>query len=153
MFFKRIVSETIEVREKHGIVRPDMIHLLLQTRAGKSSNEDDRGGNEIGFAVVDESSTLKAEIQSRKTPLTNDEITAQALLFFFAGFETTATLSCFVSYELAVNPDIQKKLQEEIDEALEKCNGKITYDVLLGMKYMDMIVTGKVLVVECSGFY
>ncbi|KAF2887244.1 hypothetical protein ILUMI_18929 [Ignelater luminosus] len=140
-FFRCIIKETIEVREKHGTVRPDMIHLLLQTRAGKSLKEDDHNVDEIGFAVVDEPSTVKAEIQSRKTPLTDDEITAQALLFFSAGFETTATLSCFMSYELAVNPDIQEILQKEIDEALDKCNGKITYDVLLGMKYMDMVVS------------
>ncbi|KAF2878651.1 hypothetical protein ILUMI_27519 [Ignelater luminosus] len=140
-FFRRIIKETIEVREKYGTVRPDMIHLLLQTRTGTSLKEDNRNENEIGFAVVDASSTVKTEVQYRRTPLTDDEITAQALLFFLAGFETTATLSCFMSYELAVNPDIQKRLQNEIDEALEKCNGKITYDVLLGMKYMDMVVS------------
>lgn len=48
-----------------------------------------------------------------------------------------------MAYELALNEDIQKKLQEEIDTTLMKCNGKITYDALIKMKYLDMVVSGK----------
>ena len=33
-----------------------------------------------------------------------------------AGYETTATSLAFASYELAVNPDVQRKLQAEVDE-------------------------------------
>ena len=46
-----------------------------------------------------------------------------------------------MSYELAVNPDVQDKLLLEVDEALGTCNDKITYEVLLGLKYMDMVVS------------
>ena len=33
-----------------------------------------------------------------------------------AGYETTSTPLGLAAHELAINPDIQKKLQEEIDE-------------------------------------
>ena len=33
-----------------------------------------------------------------------------------AGYETTSTSLGLASYELALNPDVQKKLQAEIDE-------------------------------------
>ncbi|KAK9752578.1 Cytochrome P450 [Popillia japonica] len=47
----------------------------------------------------------------------------------------------FMGYELVVNPDIQIRLQKEIDDTLEECNGKLTYEALLKMKYMDMVIS------------
>ena len=43
-----------------------------------------------------------------------EEILAQGLLFFIAGYETTATSIAFLLYSLAMNPEIQEKLHEEI---------------------------------------
>lgn len=46
----------------------------------------------------------------------------------------------FVAHELAINPDIQQKLYEEIVETNEQLGGKhITYDVLQKMKYLDQV--------------
>lgn len=45
-------------------------------------------------------------------------------------------------FELARNPDIQKKLQEEVDRVVEKYDGEITYDALQEMTYMDMVIYG-----------
>lgn len=73
---------------------------------------------------------------------TDDEIIAQAVIFFLAGFETSSNLLGFAAHELAVNPDIQKKLQEEVDEVSAKCGGKVNYTDLHAMKYMDMVITG-----------
>lgn len=43
------------------------------------------------------------------------EIVAQSTIFIFAGYETTSTALSFLMYHLATHPDIQQKLQEEID--------------------------------------
>lgn len=55
---------------------------------------------------------------------------AQAASFFSAGFETSSTTAAFALYELAMQPEIQNTLQKEILNALEKSNGKITYDMV-----------------------
>jgi cytochrome P450 len=73
----------------------------------------------------------------------DEDITAQALLFFLAGFDTTSTLMCFVSHQLAVHPEIQIRLQEEIDKTLRKHGGKFTYEAVHSMKYLDMVVSGR----------
>ncbi|XP_063929830.1 cytochrome P450 6a8-like [Zophobas morio] len=72
--------------------------------------------------------------------LTLDEIAAQVFLFFAAGFETSSTTMTFALYELARNPEIQKKLREEICQILERHDGKITYDSLTEMKYLGQVM-------------
>ena len=46
------------------------------------------------------------------------EVVAQAILFFIVGYETTATTISFLMYNLAMNPDCQDKLYEEINTVL-----------------------------------
>lgn len=55
-FFKKLVMETMEHREKKGIVRHDMIHLLMEAKKGTLVYEEDtKDTSETGFATVQES--------------------------------------------------------------------------------------------------
>ncbi|EFA09242.1 cytochrome P450 9Z4 [Tribolium castaneum] len=138
-FFRRLVKDNINNREKHGIVRPDMINLLLEARKNGLKNEEQEPILDTGFATVEESDIGKNGAIKQK--ITDDDITAQALLFFFGGFDSVSSLMCFMSYELGINPDVQEKLHQEIDETLEACKGKLTYEALMKMKYMDMVIS------------
>ncbi|XP_063930010.1 cytochrome P450 6a2-like [Zophobas morio] len=68
------------------------------------------------------------------------EMAAQVFLFFIAGFETSSTAMTFGLYELARNPDVQKKLREEICQVLEKYDNKIIYESLNEMKYLEQVL-------------
>nr|CAD7602411.1 unnamed protein product [Timema genevievae] len=72
--------------------------------------------------------------------LSDKDIAAQAAVFFLAGFETSSTLMSFVSYFLVIHEDIQQRLQEEID-MLENNGGKVTYEEVLALKYLDMVIS------------
>jgi cytochrome P450 family 9 len=64
-------------------------------------------------------------------------------VFFFAGFDTVSTLMSFVAYELAMNPDIQERLRQEVDEVQKNLNGAaLKYEVLQDMPYMDCVISG-----------
>ena len=67
------------------------------------------------------------------------EITAHAFLFLIAGFETSAVQICLMAHELAVHPEIQRKLQEEIDAAMRASNNEPTYEDVNNMAYLDMV--------------
>ncbi|XP_012250706.2 cytochrome P450 9e2-like [Athalia rosae] len=110
-FYKDIVKTTIAVRDAKGIVRPDMLQLMMQARDG-----------------------------SKTVKLTNDDMTAHAFIFYFGGFDTTSLLMCFAVHEVAVNPEVHEKLQAEVDEVLEKCGGDVTYEALHAMSYLDNVV-------------
>jgi hypothetical protein len=43
-----------------------------------------------------------------------------------------------------VHPDIQSRLQDEIDIALKEGEGNLTYEAIHSMKYLDMVVSGMV---------
>ena len=68
---------------------------------------------------------------------------AQALLFLIAGHETSASTMSFALYELALHPEIQQNLRAEIMQGLSKHDGKLTYDVIKEMMYLDRIVSGE----------
>jgi cytochrome P450 family 9 len=72
----------------------------------------------------------------------DDDLAAQVFQFLVAGFDTTSTLLCFAAHQLAVHPDVQSRLQEEIDMTLNKDGGNLTYEAVHGMKYLDMVLSG-----------
>ncbi|CAG9785903.1 unnamed protein product [Diatraea saccharalis] len=138
-FFKHLVKDTMSEREAHQIIRPDMIHLLMEAKKGQLTHEEKGvNGNDAGFATVEESNVGKKNVDK---VWTDTDLIAQAVLFFIAGFETVSSAMSFALHELAVNPDVQDKLVAEIRENEKKNGGKFDYNSIQNMVYMDMVVS------------
>ncbi|XP_020280583.1 cytochrome P450 9e2-like [Pseudomyrmex gracilis] len=110
VFFMDIVRNTIHIRDTQDIVRPDMMQIMIETK-GKKGKE-----------------------------LTVEDMTSQAFGFFFGGFDTVSTLMCFAAHEIAVHPDVQARLRDEINNVLKSTNGTVTYEALNGMQYLDAVL-------------
>lgn len=123
-FFENIVATTVATRDEKGISRPDMLQLMMDAR-------------------VKDNKYLKLDVT---------EMTAHAFVFFFGGFETTATQMCTIAHELAINPDVQKKLQDEIDDVLKETDGNPTYEAINGMQYLDAVFNETVRCHTINGF-
>ncbi|XP_050078000.1 probable cytochrome P450 9f2 [Anopheles maculipalpis] len=144
-FYQEAVATNIRYREKDYIKRPDFIHLLLQARKNQLNNEQSEDDDELqsaGFSTA-ETHRMERDTSTEKLQWRDVDITAAAASFFFGGIESTTTLLCFASYELAVNRDIQARLKIEVDNARQELeDGKTpTYEVLQKMKYLDMVVS------------
>lgn len=113
-----MIQETIKQREELGVVRPDIIQLLLEAR--KRENQKN-----MNFEI------------------TYDDIVAQAFIFLLGGFDTTSTAMSFTAYELALNPKIQERLRAEVNQIWKQTNGNLTFDTVSQMKYLDMVVSGE----------
>ncbi|XP_019675777.2 cytochrome P450 family 3 subfamily A member 132 isoform X1 [Felis catus] len=113
-FFTKSVKSMKESRlkdkQKH---RVDLLQLMINSQNSK------------------ETDTHKA--------LSDLELVAQSIMFIFGGYETTSTSLSFLVYELATHPDVQQKLQEEIDATFPD-KASPTYDALVQMEYLDMVL-------------
>lgn len=83
-FFQKAINETMRVRDQQGIIRHDMINLLIQAKKGNLTHEKDTENEKSveGFATVEESQVGKNAV-TRKWE--DDDLYAQCFIFFFAG--------------------------------------------------------------------
>lgn len=81
-------------------------------------------------------------VSEEKLYLNDEEILSESFLFFFGGFDTSSNTSTFALFELSKHPELQEKLRTDILEVLEKHNGKLTYESLSEMTYLDKVVKG-----------
>lgn len=136
-FMTAMVQQTLEHREKNNIVRKDFFQLLLQLRNTGNVQLDDQW-----------ETVITADEKGKKLTLT--EMTARAFVFYIAGFETTSTTIAFCLFEIARNEEIQRRVHEEIDETLAKYDGKLTYDSIAAMKYLESCIDGKFWRIYCK---
>ncbi|CAH0750663.1 unnamed protein product [Diatraea saccharalis] len=138
VFFKSLFLNTIVDRKKNNIIRPDMIHLLMQAQKGNLVHEEKTKDIDAGFATVDESAIGTKTVNREWSDV---DLIAQAVLFFLAGFETVSTAMTFAIYQMAVSPDIQERLVKEIKENEAQNGGKFDFISIQNMVYMDMVVS------------
>jgi hypothetical protein len=50
----------------------------------------------------------------------------------------------FCLYELSLHQDIQDRVRAEIDDVLQRHEGKITYEGIQQMEYLDKVVSGEI---------
>ncbi|XP_062558846.1 cytochrome P450 9e2-like [Armigeres subalbatus] len=132
-YFSGLIRETIKTRETKGIIRPDMVHLLVQSQKGMLKNQQE--DNHQQKSSEDNRSLVG-------TTMTDSELIGQCLFFFLAGFDTVSTSLTFLAYELALNPEIQEKLSSEIQDTHRLLNKQsITYEALHNMKYLNMVIS------------
>ncbi|KAL6711299.1 hypothetical protein ACN47E_005830 [Coniothyrium glycines] len=77
--------------------------------------------------------------REKKNEVSDDEVIMNAALFIVAGSETTATELCGLTNYLLRNPDIFKKLRDELRTAC-KTETDINMDVLAGLPYMNACI-------------
>ena len=54
-----------------------------------------------------------------KPKLTDDEIYATCLTFLLAGYETTSNALSYTAYLLALHPEIQERLYQEVKDVIK----------------------------------
>ncbi|XP_054713597.1 cytochrome P450 3A21-like [Uloborus diversus] len=103
-------------------VRNDFLQLLLDTAKEVQDQESQETSDDL-------------------TAISNIEVVAQCVTFFVAGFDATASTLSFAFYLLALNKDVQEKLIAEIDEVLKSEGGKLNYEAIQSMKYLDNVIS------------
>ncbi|NP_001292049.1 cytochrome P450 6a9 [Musca domestica] len=118
-FFMDLVKKTIQSREENPTERDDFLALLMELR---------------------ESKQIKTEDGEETKSLTLEEIAAQIVLFFLAGYETSSTTVGFALYELARHQEIQNRLRQEVNEIWVKYGKDFTYESVKDMTYLQQVI-------------
>lgn len=117
-FFRKFFCASLHEREKTKVKRNDLIDLLIQLRENCVKNSSD----EINFN------------------LDENDLLSQAMIFFLAGYDSSALTMSSTLYELARKPYIQNKLRDEINQSLLKNDGIFTYTMIMDLEYLEMVI-------------
>ena len=110
-----------------------MIDLMLD-----AMKDDDLGNEDNDEEQHEKDMKLN---HKRKKQLDELDIVATALVILVAGYDTTGISLSYMAYELANHPEIQAKLQEEIDQAFEDAGDNFPdYNVIMNLPYLDMVL-------------
>ncbi|XP_032897021.1 cytochrome P450 3A30-like [Amblyraja radiata] len=119
----------------------DATQFFMRTMAAlKAKRQKDVHADRVDFLqmmVNSQATGTSSELQDNG--LSDSEILAQCFIFIFAGYETTSTTLSNVAYNLAVHPDVQTKLQQEIDKAFPN-KAPPTYDGVMYLEYLEMVI-------------
>lgn len=118
-FFINTIKNTVRERQEKHIQRNDFVQLMMEIK----KQEECQLNNKENEVLMDDST-----------------FAANAFVFLLAGFETTATTLSYLLYELAKNPQIQKKLHNEVTEVMKKHKGEISWDTVKDMTYLESVV-------------
>lgn len=123
-YFRDLVKNVTEYRRKNNVFRKDLFQFLSQLESNKEI---------VGTDL---------RLMKHHT-LTLTEMTTQCFSFFVGGFDTSSALISLALLEIALNPDIQRRLRENIKENLEKYDEKFSYEAVKDMYYLDWVINGK----------
>ncbi|XP_049525533.1 cytochrome P450 3A41-like [Dermacentor silvarum] len=141
LYFKQICQNIIKGRQDKQSRHEDFLQLMMDAQEGNlastSENTTDRDNQlfNLGSDVKPDTS-----FSSNKT-LTEDESMAQCVLFFITGQDTTSTVISYTLYLLAIHPDVQEKLREEVDECFKVHGEHPSLDVVTKLKYLHCVVS------------
>ena len=91
----------------------DRVDLLARLMEGKDEN-----GNKLG----------------------RQELTAEALTQLIAGSDTTSNTSCALLFHVLKHPNVVKKLQQELDDAIPASVDVPNFDMVKDLKYLECVI-------------
>ncbi|XP_029288155.1 LOW QUALITY PROTEIN: cytochrome P450 3A40-like [Cottoperca gobio] len=107
----------------------------------KSNREQSKEKSRVDFLqlMIDSQKNYDLSKGEENKGLSDHEILSQAMIFLFAGYETSSSSLTFLAYNLARNPHAMKELQEEVDSTFPN-KGPVEYQAMMQMEYLDSVI-------------
>ncbi|CAD0206531.1 unnamed protein product [Chrysodeixis includens] len=126
-FFSKLLTDIFETRNYQPTSRNDFIDYMLKLKKNNLVGSGLKGSNS------DTGAKVALEIDA-------EFLISQCVLFFGAGFETSSTSLMWTLFELAKNPDKQKKAILEVDAYLRRHDNKLEYECISETSYLEACV-------------
>lgn len=117
-----------------GVIEKRREKLERELLDDRKAKIDDEFGMKRKMCLLDV--LLQATVDGE--PLSNKDIQEEVGNFTFAGHDTTSNAICFTLFCIAKHPEVQKKLNAEIDEYIG--DGEVSFSIVNELKYLDMVI-------------
>jgi len=142
-FFVDVIRKTYKQRKTTNQKRNDLIDVLLEelNKSNKGEKADTTETNKDKDIDEFEANAAMDTSEVKGMSFEDEEIVlvANALIFFFAGFDTTSLGLGMACHKLCIYEDLQEAVHDEIMDVFGK-DGKVTFDKLAELKYMDRFI-------------
>lgn len=128
-FFTDIVEQALDGRTGGDKTHKDFIQLMA------NAHRDNYDQAEVAKEVAEDGISLEENGTPQKG-LTRQQVLAQGFLFFAAGYDTVATALGILFYSMALHPEYQVKVQQEIDDVTGD-RDHLQYSDIQSLTYLD----------------
>lgn len=154
-FFIHSIQKIIKQREEQPPEqrRRDFLQLMLDARSRGddsvplehfdtvfNSNDSPQTPSSAKDGTVGRPQFQHSTRHSQRKTMSEDEVVGQAFVFLLAGYETSSNTLAFTCYLLALHPECQRKVLEEVDEFFTRHESP-DYTNVQELKYLDMVIS------------
>nr|CAD7438952.1 unnamed protein product [Timema bartmani] len=139
-FFLRIYDAVVNLRRTNNIVKEDFLQVLIDLGNLKKYSGEANHSNQDATNPTTNIEAFDTWPQKELLGLDGRFIFTQYFLFWYAGTEMIFGILNFCLHELAMNPNVQENLREDVDSSLRRHGGELTYEAVNSMKYMDQVI-------------
>ena len=115
-FFEVVYKGILDQRRQSGARNDDFIDMLIDLMEKVKSND------------------------YKKLGITERTILANAVEFYIAGQDSMATAMTLIAFYVTKNPEIEKKLYEEVDDYFQRHNDQASYDTIHELVYLNACI-------------
>ncbi|XP_054157193.1 cytochrome P450 3A8-like [Oppia nitens] len=144
-FFRSAIKTIVDKRRADGSgpKHKDYIQLMIDARNKTSLSSDNNkevddniiNSDEI-FTKTAKSSSVDKHFADIKGEVDDDDVLANSIIFLVAGYDTSSMALSFLFYALALHPDCQQKLYDEI----KRFDNQYDYETIAKMSYLEACV-------------
>ncbi|XP_054157371.1 cytochrome P450 3A24-like [Oppia nitens] len=142
-------QEIINIRKTNSnMKRKDLLQLMMDSKisgqeffdlsdhkltASTDLQESDVSNN------IELDTSLQTKVAKHDIRLSEDEIRANCVLFYEAGYETTSTALGFAAHILVNKPEVQERVRREVLKLYET-EGRLDFNTVTKLEYMEWML-------------
>lgn len=127
-FFSQLLKGVFDSRDNKPSARNDFVDLVLSLK-----NQSILTGDCLSNLKTGKNDKIQLKVD-------DDLLVSLCIMFFAAGFETSATTMSFTMFEFAKHPEVQRKAMEEVDEFLRRHGNMLNYECINELPYLEACI-------------
>lgn len=140
-YFKSLCQNVIKGRLDSKTRQDDFLQQMIDSQQGKWTGDTTKETTYAEEKIFDVDSKLADSEDVPSNVLSEEEAMAQCFMFLVAGQQTTSSVVAFTLYMLALNPEVQEKLREEVDLCVAKHGEYPAMEIVVKLEYLHGVIS------------